>query len=191
VTWTPNPIANDYPRGVTYGNNTFVAVGETIQTSPDGVTWTPRPSGAFDALKGVAYGNNTFVAVGDNGIILQSDPLSPACQNNLDCTSGFYCAKAASKCDSIIGVCTEEPKFCSFLYYPVCGCDRTTYTNKCVAASHGASVAHEGSCTRTCQGFCGKIVTPGRCRCDGPCGTLRPPKNCCPDYHNYCGQTPS
>jgi hypothetical protein len=59
---------------VTYGNGTFVAVGEggTILTSPDGVSWTARTSGTSNWLDGVAYGNGLFVAVGDRGTILTS-----------------------------------------------------------------------------------------------------------------------
>jgi hypothetical protein len=48
VNWTrrTSGTSNDL-YGVTYGNGTFVAVGEggTILTSPDGVTWTQRTSG--------------------------------------------------------------------------------------------------------------------------------------------------
>ncbi len=60
--------------GVTYGNGTFVAVGDTgtILTSSDGVTWTTRTSGTTNYLDGVTYGNGTFVAVGDTGTILTS-----------------------------------------------------------------------------------------------------------------------
>ncbi|WP_060862295.1 chitobiase/beta-hexosaminidase C-terminal domain-containing protein [Paenibacillus riograndensis] len=54
-----------------YGNNTYVAVGETNQTttalatSPDGTTWTLR-SGINDSttLSDIAFGNGKFVAVG-------------------------------------------------------------------------------------------------------------------------------
>ena len=60
--------------GVTYGNSTFVAVGEsgTILTFSDGVGWTPRTSGTTKDLTGVTYGNSTFVAVGYSGTIATS-----------------------------------------------------------------------------------------------------------------------
>ena len=66
VTWTTRISGTSYGlNGVTYGNNTFVAVGgSTILTSPDGVSWTIRTSGTSYGLNGVTYGNNTFVAVG-------------------------------------------------------------------------------------------------------------------------------
>jgi hypothetical protein len=59
---------------VTYGNGTFVAVGDggTILTSPDVASWTQRTSGG-QSLYGVAYGKGLFVAVGG-----YSDPWSSA-----------------------------------------------------------------------------------------------------------------
>lgn len=76
------PVPQDNPlNGVTYGNGTFVAVGgggvvgETILTSPDGITWTLRTSGDNNILFGVTYGNGTFMAVGTNGTIIQSESV--------------------------------------------------------------------------------------------------------------------
>ena len=61
-------------RGVTYGMNKFVAVGDNgvILTSSNGVTWTSQASGVSLALYGVAYGNNTFVAIGEMGAVMVS-----------------------------------------------------------------------------------------------------------------------
>jgi len=69
----PLPQGNSL-SGVSYGNGTFVAVGDigTVLTSSDGATWTVRTSGTRNYLRGVAYGNNTFVAVGDAGTVLTS-----------------------------------------------------------------------------------------------------------------------
>ena len=74
-------------NAVTYGNGTFVAVGElgTILTSPDGVTWTIRTSGTSYGLNGITYGNNTFVAVGDT-ILTSPDGVSWTIRSSM--TSG-------------------------------------------------------------------------------------------------------
>ena len=52
----------------------FVAVGPTgiILTSPDGTSWTPRPSGADTPLNAVAAGPSRFVAVGGAGTVVGS-----------------------------------------------------------------------------------------------------------------------
>ena len=59
---------------VAYGAGLYVAVGAdgTIQTSPDGLTWTRRTSGIIDRLNGVTWSGAQFVAVGDSGTILTS-----------------------------------------------------------------------------------------------------------------------
>ena len=73
TTWTSRNSGTPL-YAVTYGNNTFVAVGAygTILTSTDGVSWTQRTSPTSNHLRAVTYGNNTFVAVGDYGTILTS-----------------------------------------------------------------------------------------------------------------------
>jgi len=42
---------------VTYGNSTFMTVGEsgTILTSSDGITWTARTSGTSNTLNKITY----------------------------------------------------------------------------------------------------------------------------------------
>jgi photosystem II stability/assembly factor-like uncharacterized protein len=80
-----SPAAGVPLVGITYGNSTFVAVGEsgTILTSPDGVTWTSRNSGTTNSLWGITYANNKFVAVGEAGAILTSpDGLTWTSQNS-------------------------------------------------------------------------------------------------------------
>jgi hypothetical protein len=59
---------------VTFGNNTFVAVGRAgvILTSIAGVDWTQQESLTDQDLLDIAYGDSTFVAVGSRGTILTS-----------------------------------------------------------------------------------------------------------------------
>src|SRR6059036_176295 len=58
--------------GVTYGNNSFVAVGlgGAVAGSVDGTNWVSQNSGTSENLRGVAYGKGLFVAVGDHGVIV-------------------------------------------------------------------------------------------------------------------------
>ena len=60
--------------GVTFGNNTFVVVGDegTILTSSDGSSWDNPTSGTVKELYDVAFGNNTLVVSGSDGTILRS-----------------------------------------------------------------------------------------------------------------------
>jgi photosystem II stability/assembly factor-like uncharacterized protein len=81
--WTPiqtQPPLDEHQFGVTYGDSTWVIVGDTVgdgglvKTSPDGVHWTKRTSGVAQSLNGVAYSNGLglFAAVGHCGTIITS-----------------------------------------------------------------------------------------------------------------------
>ena len=76
--WVTRPL-----RGVAYGHNRYVAVGEdgtiTTSTNPGGGigAWDASTSPTSNPLNGVAFGNGLFVAVGDGGAFLTSpDGLS-------------------------------------------------------------------------------------------------------------------
>ena len=60
-------------NGVTYGNGTWVAVGDTgtIISSTDAENWTARKN-TGNNLNDVTFGNNVFVAVGTSGTIFRS-----------------------------------------------------------------------------------------------------------------------
>ncbi|MBI4659546.1 MAG: hypothetical protein HY735_11965 [Verrucomicrobia bacterium] len=69
ITATPISLS-----AVTFGNDTFVAVGEngTILGSANGRGWGERKSPTTAHLSDVAFGNGVFVATGNRGMILLS-----------------------------------------------------------------------------------------------------------------------
>lgn len=82
IAWT-NRVSGTSPPGyrrdffdVTFGDNTFVAVGLQTQTSSDGITWTFRSAQDVEVPFSVTYGNNTFVAVGIGTILTSTDGIT-------------------------------------------------------------------------------------------------------------------
>lgn len=74
---TPPGPAISYDAAI-YHNDSYLVVGwnGTIMTSPDGITWTSRASGATQDLWDVAYGNGTLVAVGDSDLVTSPDGIT-------------------------------------------------------------------------------------------------------------------
>ena len=79
-TWScPQEIIDDKQLyGITYGNNKFIAVGEsgTVIRSDDGTNWTENLSGNSNTsanLYSIAFGNGRFVAVGRYAVIVSSN----------------------------------------------------------------------------------------------------------------------
>lgn len=67
----------------------------------------------------------------------------------LPCDTNEYCNLGLGNCCcDFQGVCEEIPELCPEIFAPVCGCDGTTYGNRCEAARDGVSVDFEGSCDR-------------------------------------------
>lgn len=67
----------------------------------------------------------------------------------MDCEAGLFCQRPdtamCGRADAP-GTCQKKPEICTTLYMPVCGCDGTTYSNRCVAYGNGVSVDYEGVC---------------------------------------------
>ena len=100
----------------------------------------------------------------DGGTVTDAGPGS--CTSNADCPiRGAYCAHEDGMCDAV-GRCEREPLTCPRIIDPVCGCDGVDYTNPCLAAQAGVSVASSGMCgTTTCdlRARTGCCFEPGDC----------------------------
>jgi hypothetical protein len=65
----------------------------------------------------------------------------------LPCPEGSYCRlEVGTCCCDFQGVCATPPDACADVFDPVCGCDRQTYANECLAAQARVSIDHVGSC---------------------------------------------
>jgi len=67
------------------------------------------------------------------------------CSDNEDCLQSEYCYKSVGDCSGG-GSCIEKLLICPDTWFPVCGCDGTTYGNYCEASKAGVSVDYEGEC---------------------------------------------
>ncbi len=117
------------------------------------------------------------------------------CEANADCSAGAYCAKQPGHCDGR-GICTPQPTGCPDVHAPVCGCDGTTYGNRCEAAATGVNVRQSGPCPIVCDPsapsacadgqFCEQ--RPGVCGRDGASGECEDKPAACPLVHRpVCG----
>jgi len=74
LTWTMRslPAGSSGLHGVARSPEAWVAVGDGICSSPDGVTWTARASGTTKQLRAVTWTGAQFVAVGEDGAVVTS-----------------------------------------------------------------------------------------------------------------------
>jgi len=109
------------------------------------------------------------------------------------CDQGDFCQTPPGECDASRGLCAPMPDRCTANLEPVCACDGVTYTNRCEAARHGASIDYRGQCNRSCnrehpceQGYWCHFP-PGTCG-DGVAGKCAPRPEACPDvWEPVCG----
>jgi hypothetical protein len=94
---------------------------------------------------GQTYSNACFAHMDCESVAHEGECVQGACTSNADCPDTEYCNFPGGTCGPT-GQCEARPEVCIQVFDPVCGCDGQTYSNACVAASAGVSVAHEGEC---------------------------------------------
>jgi hypothetical protein len=88
------------------------------------------------------------------------------------CGAGEFCSRPEGECASDAeGICQPAPGACPSTIARVCGCDGTTYSNKCVADGVGVTVDHQGPCVPSlaCGGDSG-VTCPSPLFCKGAVG---------------------
>jgi hypothetical protein len=76
----------------------------------------------------------------------RDDLARSGCMGNADCDPGSFCKLALQPGCGGAGMCAPRPMICPGIYLPVCGCDKMTYDNACVANSAGQNYSKMGSC---------------------------------------------
>ena len=151
-----------------------------------------RVGAASLAILGVA------LVVSGGGLRAEITPRGAvACLANTDCAATELCQRPVGACGAA-GECVARPGACAAVVDPVCGCDGKTYSNRCAAASNGASVAATGRCpddpsprdprcstNADCEPgqFCAR--PRGTCAGDGECAPR--PQVCIQVFDPVCG----
>ena len=119
------------PATITPGNNCTVTV-----------TFSPSSTGTKNATLTITSDDPDTTTL---DVPLSGTGQMQTCFSNSDCNFERYCKKPEGDCSGS-GVCAVKPEICLDIYFPVCGCDGVTYSNECVAARTGVSVAYQGEC---------------------------------------------
>jgi hypothetical protein len=123
------------------------------------------------------------------------------------CDAGDYCAynppQDCSRSD-MSSVCRKIPTTCTDDDAPVCGCNRVTYGNRCLAAMAGVGIGAVGACPsadgsdkRTCSGastaacsaheYCPFTAGQDCGKKSGELACAARPADCAPEYRPVCG----
>ena len=150
---------------------------------------------------GVTYNNACFA--GAAGVSIDHEGACGEAQlcgapDDAFCPTGEFCKRPEGECSAEArGECADIPDTCPVAPDQVCGCDGVTYTNSCLAAAAGVTIASRGECAEViaCGGGTGVTCATGEfCKGDtGNCGdnpegvcTIKP-QSCPATIQRVCG----
>jgi hypothetical protein len=180
------PAANSTAGDAETANPSAADAGAGFAAAPDAA-----PS-ALDTAAADAAAPETSVP--DSAADPAGAVATKACWTQADCPAGHACWR--DQCSGP-GACKPKPEACDDVYAPLCGCDGTTYANKCALLQAGTGKIHDGPCANAAackiggavpacgdKGYCA-TAKPGTC---GGLGTCAPkPGVCTKDANPVCG----
>ena len=173
-----------YPNGANYpagdGCNTCSCRnGQTICTKiacTNGCTYNGKKYKHGDTFKSID-GCNTCSC--SNGRVACTKKACAKCGG----IAGIQCKNKTDQCvypvgtcnvSDRMGICKIKPTACTKHYAPVCGCNKKTYGNECMAEAAGVSIDYRGACRAfgsPCKNDC-ECIGAGVCHL-GKCAPLK------------------
>jgi len=82
----------------------------------------------------------------DETVSVPDEDGADGCSKSSECGEGYFCKKEDGACTSK-GVCEKAPVDCDYnIDEPVCGCDASSYQNRCFANNYGINIKSAGLC---------------------------------------------
>ncbi len=95
-------------KRVRWNGSTFLAVGDAIFTSLDGVTWSARPTGISPGFNDATWTGSQFVVVGNNGAVLTSPDGATWTPQTIPATNSPTLDGVASSGTRLVAVGTQS-----------------------------------------------------------------------------------
>ncbi|MES1175140.1 MAG: hypothetical protein ABUL62_12520 [Myxococcales bacterium] len=143
-----------------------IVIFSANQAGAGGISGSAGSSAAAGAVLAGAAGSAAGAPSPGGGGGSESDAsgaggtADPPCQSNADCDIGYFCSK--QRCEDAQGSCALLPiPDDDTSDMPVCGCDRTVYSNDTLRQAYGVAASTPGPCNSA----------PHTCFHDDECGT--------------------